>query len=312
MEWILSLLLVWGSMTAAADEIAKAEATQVALIIQQKTQQEAHEAEVEARMYDDNGVQALASEWVIMPQTTYPGDVVLVRSSKAGDLLWQNKTYPMIRFGKGYYTFLPISMSLKPGSYPIGTIKLTVLKKSFDTQQLTVTEEQEKMTQNIGRIQQDQIKVNKVRSVSEARFLFDQAFIQPVKGRLSTPYGFTRYVNGKFSGSHRAIDLANPEGTPVATTNAGKVVLAEELYLTGNSIYIDHGMNLFSQYAHLSKINVTAGDMVEAGQVIGLVGTTGFSTGPHLHFTFWVGSHPVNPNVFFDTLPFWWNTKSLE
>ncbi len=312
MEWILSLLLVWGSMTAAADEKAKAEAIQAALIAQEKVQQEAREAEAEAGMYDEYGVQALASEWYILPQTTYQGDVVLVRSSKEGTLKWQNKTYPLLRYGKGYYTYLPISMSLKPDSYSIGTIKLTVLDKSFETQKLTVTKEQEKMTRNVERIQKDQTKINEARSVSEPRFLFDGNFIQPVKGRLSTPYGFTRYVNGQFSGSHRAIDLANPEGTPVKTTNAGKVVLAEELYLTGNSIYIDHGMNLFSQYAHLSKIDVKPGDMVEADQVIGLVGTTGFSTGPHLHFTFWVGGDPVNPNVFFDTLPFRWNTKALQ
>ncbi|HEY0829009.1 MAG TPA: M23 family peptidase, partial [Bacilli bacterium] len=194
MEWIISLLLVWGSMTTAADEIAKAEAIQAALVAKEKAQQEAHEAEVEAQMYDTNGVQVLASEWSIMPKTTYQGDVVLVRSSREGTLKWQNKTYPLLRFGKGYYSYLPISISLKPGSYTIGNINLTVLKKSFETQKLTVTKEQEKMTQNIERIRKDQTKINKARSVSEPRFLFDKAFIQPVKGRLSTPYGFTRYV----------------------------------------------------------------------------------------------------------------------
>ena len=309
MEWLLALMLVWGSMTAAANEKAKADAIQAALELQRAAQQEAREAEAEAGMYDENAQAILASSWTLLPKITYPGDVILVRAIKEGSLKWQNKTYALQPFGKGFYTFLPISMNIKPGSYPIGSETLTVLNKTFETQRIKVTKAQEAMTSNVERIQKDQIKIDKARSVSDPRFLFKEPFIQPVMGRLSTPYGFTRYVNGKFSGSHKAIDLANPEGTPVKATNAGKVVLAEELYLTGNSIYIDHGMNLFSQYAHLSKINVKAGDMVEAGQIIGLVGTTGFSTGPHLHFTFWVGGSPVNPNVFFNTTPFHWNNK---
>ncbi|MFC7749861.1 M23 family metallopeptidase [Paenibacillus thermoaerophilus] len=135
-----------------------------------------------------------------------------------------------------------------------------------------------------------------------------EPFLLPVKGRLTTPYGFTRYVNGQSAGSHQAIDLAAPKGTPVQAANDGFVVLAEELYLTGNAVYIDHGMNLFSQYIHLDEILVTPGQRVKRGDMIGKVGSTGFSTGPHLHFTFWVGNSPVNPNMFFDTLPFWWNT----
>ena len=65
-------------------------------------------------------------------------------------------------------------------------------------------------------------------------------------------------------------------------------------------------MNVFSQYAHLSKLNVKEGDMVEAGDIIGEVGSTGFSTGPHLHFAFFIGHEPVNPDLFFDSSPFQW------
>ncbi|MCU6797115.1 M23 family metallopeptidase [Paenibacillus sp. WQ 127069] len=162
------------------------------------------------------------------------------------------------------------------------------------------------MKQETKRIDEDQKKIDKARSESQGEFLFSTNFIKPIEGILTTPYGYTRYVNGKFDSSHRALDLAAKEGTPIKATNDGIVALSELLYLTGNSIYIDHGMGLFSQYAHLSELRVKAGDHVKQGDIIGLVGTTGFSTGPHLHFTFWAHNVPVNPDLFFDTTPFHW------
>jgi murein DD-endopeptidase MepM/ murein hydrolase activator NlpD len=164
----------------------------------------------------------------------------------------------------------------------------------------------ESMRQDTKRIADDQKKIDKARSQSQKEFLFSTSFIKPVEGILTTPYGYTRYVNGKLDSSHRAIDLAAKEGTPIKATNDGIVVLSEMLYLTGNAIYIDHGMGLFSQYAHLSELRVKPGDHVKQGDIIGLVGTTGFSTGPHLHFTFWAHNVPVNPDLFFNTTPFHW------
>jgi len=181
-----------------------------------------------------------------------------------------------------------------------------VLKKTFRTQYLTVSEQMESMRRNTERIEADQKKVNEARSRTAPAFRFDSEFIKPLEGRLSTPYGYTRYINGKLSSTHNAMDIAAPQGTPILATNDGVVALADELYLTGLTIYIDHGMGLFSQYAHMSEMFVQAGDTVKKGDVIGLVGSTGFSTGPHLHFTFWVHNTPANPDVFFGTTPFRW------
>ncbi|MDT9726031.1 M23 family peptidase [Xylanibacillus composti] len=250
----------------------------------------------------------MEADLVVMPATAYPGDVVLVRARQEGELEWQGKTYPLQPFGTGFYTYIPIPIRTEPGSYELGEASLTVLAKAFDTQRLEVSEEQNSMRQNTERIAEDQKQIDAARASSEPVFLFaaDSPFLLPVEGRLTTPFGFTRYVNGAYAGSHTAIDLAAPEGTPVVATQSGIVGLAADFYLTGNTIYIDHGMGLFSQYAHLSELLVETGDEVEAGQVIGLVGSTGFSTGPHLHFTFWAHNVPVNPNLFLDQLPFHW------
>lgn len=253
---------------------------------------------------------AMSSEWTLLPDTVAPGDVVLVRHKQAGEVKWLDKTYTLQSFGAGYFTYLPIGINTKAGKYSIGDQTLTIQNKKFETQYIKVTKQMASMRQETDRIQADQKKINLARGKSSPEFLFTTDFIQPIEGILTTPYGYTRYVNDKLDSRHTAIDLAADEGTPIHATNDGVVALADNLYLTGNSIYIDHGMHLFSQYAHMSKLLVKAGDQVKQGDIIGLVGSTGFSTGPHLHFTFWAHNVPVNPNLFFKTTPFHWLKKA--
>ncbi len=262
----------------------------------------------EASMYADieTAKVKMQSKWLLQPSTASIGDLVMVRHDEPGQINWQGKSYTLQPFGAGYFTYLPVSTSVKAGTYPIGDQILTIKGKKFDTQYLQVTEQMESMRQDTQRIAADQKKIDLARSKSEPEFLFSSPFVQPVEGRLTTPYGYTRYVNNKYDSSHLAIDLAAKEGTPIMATNDGIVVLAETLYLTGNAIYLDHGMGLFSQYAHMSELKVKKGDRVKKGDIIGLVGTTGFSTGPHLHFTFWAHNVQANPNLFFNTSPFQW------
>jgi murein DD-endopeptidase MepM/ murein hydrolase activator NlpD len=273
-----------------------------------KEKKRLQQLKMESALYGtkDDAKAVIGSKWKLVPDNAAPGDVVLVRHNEPGSITWLNKTYTLQPYGTGYFTYLPITMSAKPGKYPIGDQTLTIEPKKFETQYLKVTAQMESMKQDAGRIAADQKKIDLARSKSEPEFLFSGPFVQPVEGILTTPYGHTRYVNGKYDSSHMAIDLAAKEGTPIKATNDGVVALAETLYLTGNAIYIDHGMGLFSQYAHLSELRVKTGDRVKQGDIIGLVGTTGFSTGPHLHFTFWAHNVQVNPNLFFNTTPFRW------
>lgn len=265
----------------------------------------------EAALYASPAL-AMKRGWTLLPDHTYPGDLVLVRSETAGEVEWQGKTYTLQPYLSGYFMYLPIPRTTKPGTYPIGDAQLTVGEKTFKSQYLEVTKEMESMRKNTERIEADQKKINEARANSAPTFLFDSTFIEPLKGRLTTPFGYTRYVNGKLSSSHMAIDLAAPQGTPLKATNDGVVALADDLYLSGNTIYLDHGMGLFSQYGHLSEMHVKTGDEVKKGDIIGLVGTTGFSTGPHLHFTFYVHNIPSNPNLFFDTTPFEWLKEDAQ
>ncbi len=304
MEWLLALTLLWGMLEEAAppyNEALIAEAARIEAVYQSLLEEE-------TAMYAsrEHAEQAISSTWTAFPSEVHQGDAFLLRAAEPQQIEWNDMEIELIPFGTGYYAILPVPTDMKTGTYAIGEVEVNILAKSFKTQHLQVTEEQEAMRRNTERIAADQVKVDAARSQSEPRFLFDEPFALPTEGRRSTPFGFTRYINGKYSGSHRAIDIAAPQGTPILATAAGKVVLSEELYLTGNAIYIDHGMGLFSQYAHLYELHVEAGDEVEAGQVIGLVGTTGFSTGPHLHLAFWLHGVQVNPDQFIHSSPFLW------
>jgi murein DD-endopeptidase MepM/ murein hydrolase activator NlpD len=97
--------------------------------------------------------------------------------------------------------------------------------------------------------------------------------------------------------------LAAPTGTPIEATQAGIVRFAGELILTGNTVVVEHGMGIFSQYYHMNTLAVEEGDFVEPKDIIGSVGTTGFSTGPHLHFCIYVNGAYVDPAVFLTESP---------
>ncbi|BAZ31384.1 peptidase M23B [Cylindrospermum sp. NIES-4074] len=130
-------------------------------------------------------------------------------------------------------------------------------------------------------------------------------FLKPNKGRLSTTYGVRRYYNGKFANDyyHRGIDYAGAAGSPVTAPAAGRVAMvgrvSQGFRVHGNVVGIDHGQGVTSIFMHLSRINVKEGDLVKAGQLIGAVGSTGASTGPHLHWGLYVNGQSIDPIPWF-------------
>lgn len=126
-----------------------------------------------------------------------------------------------------------------------------------------------------------------------------QAFIQPSEGWTSSNFGDERqYSAGGNISYHTGHDLATPQGTPIHATNDGVVVVAEMLPLKGGTVAIDHGAGLVSIYMHQSEIIASVGDRVKRGDVVGLVGTTGLSTGPHLHWEMRVHSVESAPSYY--------------
>lgn len=126
-------------------------------------------------------------------------------------------------------------------------------------------------------------------------------FLRPNAGEITTIYGVRRYYNGEFANDyyHRGVDYAGAYGSPVVAAAAGRIALvgleSQGFKIHGNVVGIDHGQGVASIYLHLSRITVKEGDFVQAGQVIGALGNTGASTGPHLHWGLYVHGQSVDP-----------------
>lgn len=133
--------------------------------------------------------------------------------------------------------------------------------------------------------------------ISDYRFFGKLAC--PIKTCQETSlFGVKRIFNNEDRGYHTGVDLKAYYNTPVYAPAGGKVVLAKDLYICGNAVIIDHGLGVFSMFCHLSKILVNEGRMVDAGFNIGLAGSTGRSTGPHLHWTMKVEEKNIDPMTF--------------
>lgn len=129
-------------------------------------------------------------------------------------------------------------------------------------------------------------------------------FSWPVEGRISGVYGSQRVYNGKPGSPHYGVDVAVPTGTEVRAPAAGVITLAEpDLFYSGGTIILDHGYRLSSSFLHLSKLHVTVGDEVQAGDLIGEVGATGRATGPHLDWRMSWRSARIDPQFLAPPMP---------
>ena len=145
------------------------------------------------------------------------------------------------------------------------------------------------------RIAGDATFLRNVYASSAMTRLWSAPFVRPVPGEANSRFGTRSIFNGQPRSPHGGTDFLSPAGTPIKSPNAGRIVCARDLFFTGNTVIIDHGLGVFSMLAHLSRIDVKEGEMVADGQVIGLVGATGRVTGPHLHWALTVSGARVDP-----------------
>lgn len=118
---------------------------------------------------------------------------------------------------------------------------------------------------------------------------------QPVQGRISSEFGFRRVYNGEPRSRHSGLDIAAPTGTPVAAPAPGTVAAVGDYFFNGKTVLLDHGGGFVTMYCHLHRIDVAEGEEVERGAIIATVGSTGRSTGPHLHWSVSLANVRVDP-----------------
>lgn len=139
-------------------------------------------------------------------------------------------------------------------------------------------------------------KVDKILSVFSPQPLWQGEFLMPVANPLTSFYGVGRsYNNQPISSYHAGVDIEGAIGAPILAANRGQVVFAERTQVRGNLLILDHGLGVYTVYAHLSEFAAKVGQQVNKGEIIGKVGDTGLVTGPHLHWEVVVGGVPVEP-----------------
>ena len=135
------------------------------------------------------------------------------------------------------------------------------------------------------RIKKENNAIGEARAINSDLNYFKNKFIMPVEGIITGVYGSQRILNGKPKWPHYGIDIAAKQGTHIKSSGKGIVTMAEDdLYYTGGTIIMDHGHGISTIYSHLENVLVSVGDKINQGDIIGTVGSTGRSTGPHLDF----------------------------
>ncbi len=148
----------------------------------------------------------------------------------------------------------------------------------------------------LARIAREQKEIGAIYSKETPNKFWTGPFHYPVKNStITSPYGTKRIYNGTFKNFHTGLDLKAPMGTPIRSAANGVVVLAKDLFFSGNTVIVDHGYGVMTVYAHMSKMKVKKGQEVTSDQLIGLSGKTGRVNGPHLHWQTVVHQVKVNP-----------------
>ena len=187
------------------------------------------------------------------------------------------------------------------GRVIVGTRALTVEAKSFPEERLTVSSKYVEPPAGVQeRLKEERSRLAGIYRSTEPPAALDGPFVRPVPGDPTSTFGKRRIFNDKPRSPHPGLDLRAATGTTVLASGPGRVVLARELYYSGNTVIVDHGGRLFTLYAHLSKIEVAEAETVASGQPIGLSGATGRVTGPHLHWGAKIGSEPFDPTALLE------------
>ena len=167
----------------------------------------------------------------------------------------------------------------------------------FGESRITITD-QSKVTLSAAdqaRANKESLEIKKALRETTTEITPSFYFIPPVPGIITSPFGKQRFINGLPRSAHLALDFRGSVGTPIVSPLKGKVVLVGDYFYTGLTLILDHGYGLFSSYAHMSEIKVKLGDLIEQSSEIGLVGSTGRVTGPHLHWTVYFDGNKINP-----------------
>jgi hypothetical protein len=205
--------------------------------------------------------------------------------------------------------FLGVDLKTKPGPVPLDVevlpagekqrLEITIVEKDRGVRVLTLPREMVELdAKTLVRVRKESAIMKETLGTPPSAPSWVGFFLPPLSGEVVGVFGTRSIINGMNRSPHSGVDLKADTGTPVHSINNGKVLLTADYFFSGKSVVIDHGGAIQSMYFHLDKILVSEGEEVKKGQIIGVVGSTGRATGPHLHFGVRINGARVDPLQF--------------
>ena len=233
---------------------------------------------------------------------------IRVHEGETPKVTWLNKEVGLVfdPEEKAWRGFLGVDLGAEPGSYilniksmPSGRQKLLaleIIEKDWGVRRLTLPKKMVDLdSKTLERARKESKDMSALWRAPVDSPLWRGSFLRPVPGKVLGPFGRRSIINSQPRSPHSGVDLRGKSGTPVKATNHGKVVLVCDHFFSGRSVVIDHGGGIQSMYFHLDSITVRKDDMIEKGQVIGRMGSSGRATGPHLHWGIRMNGARVDP-----------------
>jgi murein DD-endopeptidase MepM/ murein hydrolase activator NlpD len=247
-----------------------------------------------------------------LEHTPVPGGIAVIplpADADPGTVRYGGKRVMMTNDDSSRYAVVGLALGVKPGTHYLEARTVTdkplrlsfhVTAKEYESQHITIKDKR-KVTpekRDMERINRESKTIKAALRHWSDREAVPLRFIKPVDGPYSSPFGLRRFFNEQPRKPHSGLDIAAPEGTPVRAPAGGTVINTGNYFFNGNTVFLDHGQGLVTMYCHLSRIDVTPGQKIDAGESIGLVGMTGRVTGPHLHWGVSLNDARVDPMLF--------------
>jgi murein DD-endopeptidase MepM/ murein hydrolase activator NlpD len=232
---------------------------------------------------------ALPEEMATPPLVYYEGQRVMVRQH---DHRWVAIAGIPLEAQPGMHT-----LQVRRGTRPPQAVPFTVHAKEYAVQHITLQNRRmvEPTGEDLQRIAREKTRIEAAFAHWSDTAPHDLTFMPPVAGEFSSPFGLRRFFNNQPRKPHSGLDIAAPPGTPVQAPMAGQVIDTGDYFFNGKTVFLDHGQGLITMYCHLERINVTPGQQVARGHILGAVGMTGRVTGPHLHWSVSLNRTVVDP-----------------
>ena len=243
-----------------------------------------------------------------------PGGIALLPVPAASDgrepvVTYDGHRVMVLRRSEGWLAIIGLPLATAPGPAEVrvaggAPLSFPVQPKRYVQQRLKVPPSQVQLSAtDLARVQNEQQHLRAALATFSATPPDSLRLAVPVDGTRSSSFGLRRFFNNEARSPHSGMDIAAAAGVPVRAAAPGTVIDTGGYFFNGNTVLIDHGAGLMTMYCHLSRIDVTRGARVAAGDVVGRVGATGRTTGPHLHFGVTLNRAFVDPALFLPPVP---------